>query len=90
MPKTGTTLLFRRGGIGGGDTGATRAKEKKIRLPIGRLAKADATATTVVSSLQLCAMAVAAAAAAAAAASAGLVWTDKNDLRNRTRDGRPE
>ncbi|CAI6351314.1 unnamed protein product [Macrosiphum euphorbiae] len=57
MPKTGTTLLFRRGGIGGGDKGATRAKEKKIRLPVGRLAKADAAATTVVLSLQLCATA---------------------------------
>jgi hypothetical protein len=38
MPKTGTTLLFQCGGIGGGDKGATRVKKKKIRLPIERLA----------------------------------------------------
>lgn len=56
MPKTGTTLLFRRGGIDGGDKGATRAKKKKIRLPVGRLAKADVATTTVVL-LQLCATA---------------------------------
>lgn len=48
MPKTGTTLLPRRGGIGGGDKGPTRAKKKEIRLPVGRLPKADAATTTVV------------------------------------------
>jgi len=79
MPKTGTALLFRCGGIGGGDKGATRVKKKRYAYPssVWRLAKADATTTVVLSQLY-----------AAVAAAAELVRTNKNDLRNRGTDDR--